>query len=404
VPICTAAGEQQYHQLVSAATGGAIIAWQDFRSGSWDIYAQKVKADGTLAGSVLNLSFNDLSPEIVLLGQQNVPMLALGFGYDVQQSTQIKQIKVHLTGDAQGSDISRAKLLDVEGQVVAVASFSDRTFVFDNINFDLPPCATSVLTVVLDIAASAVHNRTITLVFEDDDITLADSLVPIVPKDFHAEASVQIDPRFGETVYVNGTTGDDTTGVRGEPSLPFKTIQAGIDAAYDGDTVLVADGTYTGIGNKNLDFGGKAITVKSENGAAVTIIDCKKDGRGFCFHSGETELSVVDGFTITNGYVGSDEGGGGIECSNSSSPTIRNNTITGNSSGFGGGIACNSSYPTISNNTITGNSAANDGGGIECYQSSPTIINNTITIIRVVKAPALKRGDETTHKFFRVNP
>jgi len=34
------------------------------------------------------------------------------------------------------------------------------------------------------------------------------------------------------------------------------------------DTVLVADGTYIGEGNKNLDFGGKAITVTSENGMA----------------------------------------------------------------------------------------------------------------------------------------
>jgi len=89
------------------------------------------------------------------------------------------------------------------------------------------------------------------------------------------------------------------------------TIQAGIDAASDGDTVLVADGTYTGEGNKNLDFKGKAITVKSESGAENCIIDCENDGQGFYFHSGEGAGSLLSGFTITNGNA---VYGGGIAC------------------------------------------------------------------------------------------
>jgi hypothetical protein len=53
----------------------------------------------------------------------------------------------------------------------------------------------------------------------------------------------------------------------------YQTIQAAINAASGGDVVIVADGTYTGSGNKNIDFKGKAITVKSANGPGNCIID-----------------------------------------------------------------------------------------------------------------------------------
>ena len=57
-------------------------------------------------------------------------------------------------------------------------------------------------------------------------------------------------------------------------SADFDTIQAAIDAAFDGDVVLVAPGTYAGDGNRDIDFGGKAITVKSEAGPESCIIQC----------------------------------------------------------------------------------------------------------------------------------
>lgn len=161
----------------------------------------------------------------------------------------------------------------------------------------------------------------------------------------------------------------------------YDTIQSAIDAASDGDEVVVADGIYTGDGNKNLEFLGKAITVRSENGPENCIIDCESSGRGFYFHHDEDSSSVVKGFTIRNGYVDGawpQDSGGGILCA-SSSPTIIDNIIINNSVLYGGGGICcfESSNPIIQNNTIRENFAFL-GGGIYCFRSSPMITDNDI--------------------------
>ncbi|GAG23961.1 unnamed protein product, partial [marine sediment metagenome] len=158
------------------------------------------------------------------------------------------------------------------------------------------------------------------------------------------------------------------------PSEDYPTIQAAIEECNDGDTVLVADGTYTDDGNWDIDFLGKAITVRSENGPESCIIDCEGPHRGFYFHNGEDANSILDGFTITEGDAAS---GGGIYCYYSS-PTITNCTISDNSAGLGGGIYCENSSPTIIDCNITGNSAS-EGGGIYCQNSNPIIINCVIS-------------------------
>jgi parallel beta-helix repeat protein len=158
----------------------------------------------------------------------------------------------------------------------------------------------------------------------------------------------------------------------------FNNIQAAINAAVTGDTVLVADGTYTGLGNRDIDFLGKAITVRSQSGPENCIIDCNgtetEPHRGFCFNSGEDTNSVLDGFTIINGTV---RFGGVIYCGNMASPTITNCTISDNSAGVeGAAIYCDfDSNPTISNCTISNNKTS----GIFCYHSNLIINNCTIT-------------------------
>ena len=181
--------------------------------------------------------------------------------------------------------------------------------------------------------------------------------------------------------------------------LDYPTIQAAIDASLNGDTVLVAPGTYTGDGNRDIDFMGKAITVKSEEGPQTCIIDCQgspnEPHRGFYFHNSEDTNSVVEGFTITNGYDTYNMGGG-IYC-DASSPHIENCIVSANTALFGGGIACidsqaniirciiqnnsadyaggiritgttsTSSLLTITNCFIIGNKAKDSGGGIHCY-------------------------------------
>ena len=120
------------------------------------------------------------------------------------------------------------------------------------------------------------------------------------------------------------------------PSSASPTIQSGIDAAVDGDVVLVQPGTYR---ERALDFRGKRITVKSAGGPEVTRIDAQKLDRVLLFLTGETSSSVFDGFDVVNGRAptgsGSVGGAGGAGLIRGSSPTIRNCIFTLNYAGVG---------------------------------------------------------------------
>jgi predicted outer membrane repeat protein len=152
-------------------------------------------------------------------------------------------------------------------------------------------------------------------------------------------------------------------------------IQVAIDQAKSGDVLVVAAGTYNG----NISLRGKDVTVVCTNPddpniIGSTIIDCQQSGRGFIFNNAEDANTVVNGFTIVNGSV-TGQGGGGIYIDPNSGPTIVNVTINNCSAAQanGGGIYVDAnSSPIFINCTIT-NCSADAGGGAFCdFNSAPT--------------------------------
>jgi len=195
----------------------------------------------------------------------------------------------------------------------------------------------------------------------------------------------------------------------------FPTIQDAIDNAFPGDVIWVSPGTYV----ENLDFQGKAITVRSfmgsefQPGIVPGLHDTILEGAGgasvVTFDSGEGNDSVLQGFTIQNGTGSIPLGlgevyGGGILCVNAS-PTILGNVVRNNTAIYGGGIAClvnakphvvstlihdnfadmgggmyldGVSIAIVTNNTITSNIATTSGGGMYFANSSDATVTNSI--------------------------
>lgn len=98
----------------------------------------------------------------------------------------------------------------------------------------------------------------------------------------------------------------DTHWIKPDGTGDHATIQDAIDAAVDGDEILLADGVFKGMGNRNIDFKGKAITLRSKSGSAQ---DCVVDGEGdyteivrvFDFKSDEGRDSMLQDITIRGG-------------------------------------------------------------------------------------------------------
>jgi regulator of RNase E activity RraA len=180
-----------------------------------------------------------------------------------------------------------------------------------------------------------------------------------------------------------GNACDGVIYVDDDGPVPFSSIQAAINSAVNGDTIVVLPGTYV----ENINMKGKAITLASidPNASTVvasTIIDGNKAGSVIVCNSGENANTVIDGFTITNGSGTLKDGdyyGGGMYNYNNSSPTVTNCTFSGNSAFEGGGMGnLFSGNPTVTNCTFSRNSGYH-GGGMWNYSSSPMITNCTFS-------------------------
>jgi len=124
-------------------------------------------------------------------------------------------------------------------------------------------------------------------------------------------------------------------------------IQAGIDAAVNGDTVLVAERGYPIY--ESIDFNGKAIVVKSENGYTKTVLHSSPGIESFFFQNGEDSTSVIDGFTIR---ITNSNNQWEIACINGSSPKIKNCLFTKYNESKANGIICIDSSAAIIEHSI----------------------------------------------------
>jgi len=169
----------------------------------------------------------------------------------------------------------------------------------------------------------------------------------------------------------------------GRPHFPD--IQSAIDGGC-AEIVLMdlelPGESFTGPGNRNIDYGGAEIEIRSQSGdPTLCVIDCQSLSRGFYFQDGETETSVLRDVTVRHG---ASNYGGAIWCRNSS-PSFINCIIDSSvavfeGGGEGGGVHCwPNSSPSFEDCIIRNNYSNGTGGGVNCWDnSSPTFVNCTV--------------------------
>ena len=163
-------------------------------------------------------------------------------------------------------------------------------------------------------------------------------------------------PIHSGPIWYVSTNGSDNN--NGSEDNPFATIQHGINAASDGDTVFVLAGTYI----ENINYNGKNIVVQGED-REITIIDGNQNGSVVQLVNGENNTSQLNNFTITGGSTLNTSSAGGIHCYNSS-PILSNLIIYNNEGLNAGGVMVNGGAAPLLKNSLLYQNTSNWGGGL----------------------------------------
>jgi hypothetical protein len=199
-----------------------------------------------------------------------------------------------------------------------------------------------------------------------------------------------------------GTASADTHLIRPDGLGDFPTIQAAVDAAADGDTVLLTNGYFRGDGNRDIEVPARPITIASQTGDYLEcIVDCEGSARdqhrGFHFTTAVgTGDALLQGVGIINGFVYDGGGGiwveganthledcaivgctventngkgGGLRVSDGGAPNVYNCLFSLNTAGQGGGVAIDNAYGTFNHCDVVDNTATDTGGGLYIYAS-----------------------------------
>lgn len=178
--------------------------------------------------------------------------------------------------------------------------------------------------------------------------------------------------RPAQSARFDGTHVTDRAVARHVPS-EYATIQAALDACEAGDSVLVAPGTYAGLGNQGLALPPFDVLLLGTAGSDSTIIECWSYHRGFEVTAGQTPNAVIAGFTVVGGDAWNAPGGGLLV--ESSAPTLRDLRFLDCSSTSSGGAMFirNAQGMLLEDIRCDSCRAAAEGGALTLFDSDVVI-------------------------------